>query len=64
MISPKLILQHQLGKIATKIANDVAEVQGRTNFNEVKKGILKSFNNTFWNCFCRIKNRRQRGEEQ
>jgi hypothetical protein len=46
MISPKLILQHQLGKIATKIAN-VAEVRGRTDFIEVKEDILKSFSNNF-----------------
>ncbi|GAU35308.1 hypothetical protein TSUD_389330 [Trifolium subterraneum] len=32
---PNLILRHQLGKIATKIANDVAEVQGRSDFKEV-----------------------------
>ncbi|MCH86645.1 CC-NBS-LRR resistance protein, partial [Trifolium medium] len=32
---PNLILRHQLGKIATKIANDVAGVQGRSDFNEV-----------------------------
>ncbi|MCI53255.1 disease resistance protein, partial [Trifolium medium] len=32
---PNLILRHQLGKKATKIANDVAGVQGRSDFKEV-----------------------------
>ncbi|GAU35302.1 hypothetical protein TSUD_389270 [Trifolium subterraneum] len=32
---PNLILRHKLGKIATKIANDVAGFQGRSDFNEV-----------------------------
>ncbi|MCH86572.1 disease resistance protein [Trifolium medium] len=32
---PNLILRHQLGKIATKIATDVAGVQGKNDFNEV-----------------------------
>ncbi|CAJ2670261.1 unnamed protein product [Trifolium pratense] len=32
---PNLKLRHQLGKKATKIANEVAVVQGRSDFNEV-----------------------------